>query len=186
MLYDSILYFFTWILPVSCLIFAIIKNKEIKTRVWNLHQIEADFDVVRQPARAHHLVRLCGLAKCRPGCTLKNPMTVQRGYAFRGSTASACQGERYAADKAGAGTDLDRTAHPYQRYTCMRACHCMNYFVQHSRERLTWRTLAFGANHGGVMLWAKIVPLRKKFISWEWNNATQLGPFSDCPFVDTV
>ena len=72
-LYDSILYFFTWILPVSCLIFAIIKNKEIRTRVWNLHQIEADFDAVRQPARAHHSVRLRGLAKCRPGCTLKTP-----------------------------------------------------------------------------------------------------------------
>ena len=51
---------------------------------------------------------------------LENPMTVQRGYAFRGSTASACQGERYAADKAGAGTDLDRAAHPYQRSSRMR------------------------------------------------------------------
>ena len=51
---------------------------------------------------------------------LENPMTVQRGYALRRSTASACQGERYVADKAGAGTDLERAAHPYQGYICMR------------------------------------------------------------------
>ena len=28
--YDSILYFFMWILPISCLIFAIIKDEEVK------------------------------------------------------------------------------------------------------------------------------------------------------------
>lgn len=52
-------------------------------------------------------------------------MTVQRGYALRRSIASACQGGLYAADKAGAGTALGRTAPFYQGRVCMRAQPCL-------------------------------------------------------------
>lgn len=156
--YDSMPYYFMWILPISCLIFAIIKDEEVKNMGLKPASNWGGF--------RHHSPTGAGVSFGASGRTgeiparlhLENPMTIQRGYALRRSTASACQRERYAADKVGVGTDLDRTAHPYQRHTCMRVCLCINRFVQYSRARLTWRTLVFVVNHGGVTLWAKIVP----------------------------
>lgn len=55
----------------------------------------------------------CGTGEIPARLHLEIPLNVQRGYNLRRSTASACQGHRYAADKAGVGTDLDRTAHLY-------------------------------------------------------------------------
>ena len=54
-------------------LFYLIKVKRSKHEGQNLHQIEAGFDTIRQPAQAQHSVRLCELVKYRPGCTLTPP-----------------------------------------------------------------------------------------------------------------